>query len=494
MGIIDRQVKAEAVGLIMKGLSMLGEKPPVFQTGVAETIDLTNPATIDGAAILQNRNRSGKASIFQMKSIAANPDFDRLSGTKDFGSGAPVVAFGKVPENQKGKVTKAIMQDGERFTVQYAVVEAKTVITSNDINGATNQAYHSNDASHIRAIAGNGRVTGITEAYRNGRAEGYRVALLAECTDYGLNKKVVEKMAAPMLVRIMQPKDVSADIGDKSNRGGGLAMSAVELANNDKHRIDFDTVKTSEDGSITIDSLKDFVAQMPEAERGLMLDSDGQPTKQAEDRANAAVFAKAYENDELTRMKTQALEPDAKTIINGMGVAAPAIAKLAGLPDGFDIRDVIASAANTAIQSIRKGVRLEEAAMQTAMFASDDDDAAAREVIKMFAKNRRSAKAIGDALARMADKLYQEAQLESEDMGMALFGEDELEKETRAQIIRRSLTLDGVKMSGYGNWAWGTVAGGDAIRWLFDLDDRKPTAFFDSIREISRGIYDSVHF
>lgn len=454
----------------------------------SQAIDLTNPLRLDADAILQNRNRGGRASILQMKSIAANPDYDRLGPTKDFGSGAPVVAFGTVPANQKGKVTKAIMPDGARFTVQYAVVEAQEILTSNDINGSTRPEYYSDDATKIRAIAGNGRITGITDAYRQGNADSYRQQLQADARRLGLNPAVVGKMSAPILVRIMQPKDVTKDIGDRSNRQQGLAMTAVETANNDKNRIDFGKITLNEDGSLTMASLQNFIAQMPPEEQGAMVDEDGYPTKQAEDRANNAVFAKAYSNDGLTRLKAQALDPDAKSIINGLSIASGAMARLAGLPDGFDIRDIVADAAVKAVNAIRAGRRLDEEAMQTNITFTggqdeEDNNEAAREILKMFAEYRRSAKAIGEKLKNVADQLYAEYQNRLN----TLFGDEQ--NVSRSVVIRHALALDGVKMSGYGMMAWKND-GAAAMRWLLTGEGEKPEVFFDSLCEIAVGHYD----
>ena len=101
--------------------------------------------------------------------------------------------------------------------MQYAVVEANEVLTSNDVNGVVNQSYFSDDSSRVRAIAGNGCITGVAEAYRQGNADEYRAALMQDAGSHGLKKEVIEKMKAPVLVRVMHPKDVRSDIGDRSS-------------------------------------------------------------------------------------------------------------------------------------------------------------------------------------------------------------------------------------------------------------------------------------
>lgn len=473
-----------------------------------QTIDLQNPEKLDTSKVLQNRNRSGTGSILQMKNIAHNPDYDRLGVTKDFGSGAPIVAYGDVPAAQKGKITTAIMSDGARYTVQYAVVEASEVLTSNTINGSTNQAYYSDDASRIRAIAGNGRMTGLAQAYKDGTAETYLDKMVADAQAHGVNPEVIDRMKAPVLVRLMQPKDVTADIGDRSNRQGGLQMSAVEEANNDKERVDLSLVKTYEDGSLTRETIQDFVSKMPPEERGSLIDVNGEPTRRAEERASAAIFAKAYENDGLTRLYAQALEPEAKNIIAGLSGAAAAMSSLNGLPNGYDVRDLVADAAMRAVRAIREGNRLDETAAQEDMFGDADANEAAREILKMFADFRRSSGAIKDTLQRMAKEL-RDAGEEAMSAG-GMFGPEELPPlETRTDIVKRTIDkakaaraaetarkkggssdgsaqgslLDGVKMDSVRMNLWASEAGGAAMRWLLYGKGEKPTAFFDSLRD-----------
>lgn len=175
-----------------------------------EKLDFKNPEKIPADSILQNRDRSSVASQTQIHRISQDPDYDRLSGSREFGSGAPVVAFGSIPENQLGKKEWATMPDGTKYAVQYAVVEADKVLTSNDVHGLTNKEYYSDDPSKIRAIAGNGRVTGLTSAYQKGNAQKYNDDLYDD-TSHGVDQNVIDRMKNPILVRVMQPKDVTKE-------------------------------------------------------------------------------------------------------------------------------------------------------------------------------------------------------------------------------------------------------------------------------------------
>lgn len=256
-----------------------------------EKLDFKNPEKIPADSILQNRDRSSVASQTQIHRISQDPDYDRLSGSREFGSGAPVVAFGSIPENQLGKKEWATMPDGTKYAVQYAVVEADKVLTSNDVHGLTNKEYYSDDPSKIRAIAGNGRVTGLTSAYQKGNAQKYNDDLYDD-TSHGVDQNVIDRMKNPILVRVMQPKDVTKDIGDKSNVVGNIQMTAVEQARNDANRVDFQNIKTYSDGSPTKETISEFVKRMPESEQAGLIDKEGNPTRQALHRFNAAVFKK----------------------------------------------------------------------------------------------------------------------------------------------------------------------------------------------------------
>lgn len=441
-------------------------------------MDFSLPERIDKSKILQNRDRSNKGSIMQMHAISKNPDYERLGVTNDFGSGSPVIAYGKIPERQLGKVVTATLPDGSKFKVQYAVVDASKVLTSNDINGSTNKDYYSDDPSQMRAIAGNGRITGLAQAYRQGTADEY-LDNMATDDQHGIPEKVIDSIKNPILVRVMQPKDITSDIGDRSNVVNQLSMTPVEMANNDMNRVDFGKLEFYDDGMPTIDSIKSFVGQMPPSEQGGLIDVDGNPSRQAQDRLLAAVFAKAYKNDALTRLNSQALEPESRTILSGMMRAAPKIIQMENLPDGYDIRDIIAKAAERSVNAKRSGRKLEDEANQTSFMNSESDDEASGAIVKMFADNSRSSAAIAKKLVNLAEGLYQEGSKESVD----LFGE--VPKRPRNQVIKESLAKDHklYKLSPKAVAFWRNN-GSDFIKKAFD--GKIDRSFFEKMRKALR--------
>ena len=386
--------------------------PQPAQPGTQASQTQSTQGTTTGArVVLQNRDRSTPSSIAQMRSIAARPDYGRLGFSRDFANGAPVVAGGTIQPAQLGRQDVATASDGRRIPVQYAVVDAASVLTSNTVDGSSNPSYGDSNIPAVRAIAGNGRIAGLQSAYQSGNANAYRQELVQDAALHGIDPEVIAPMAQPVLVRVMPAEAVTADIGDISNTVGNLDLSAVEQANNDANRVQLEALQFADDGSITTDAVRQFVRAMPQAEQGQLLDTNGQPTRQAVDRLSAAVFAKAYGNEGLTRLYSQAQDPEARLVMSALAQVAPKMARLEGA-GALDIRDVVAQAAEIAVNARRQGVPLARAAQQLDIAA----DPAVGVVLDLFAANSRSVRPVVEALARAADAAYTEATKPAEDM------------------------------------------------------------------------------
>lgn len=380
----------------------------------------------EGRTVLQNRDRSLPQSVGQMNSIAASPDYIRLRASNDLGNGAPVVAYGTVPEAQLGRPEVVADNTGKHYQMRYAVVDADTVLTSNDVGGAVNSAYQTAPETEMRAIAGNGRIAGLTAAYQRGSAGQYRADLTADASSLGIDPKVVEGMKQPILVRVMEKSDVTADIGDRSNTAGNMALSAAEQAANDVDRIDFGKISFTPDGEVDNDSVLDFAAQMPEAERNTLVDRNNKPTAQGYARFASALFKKAYGDDELVRIAVQSNNEEISTIFKAMRAIAPKMARLAGLGN-LDIRGLVTQAAQMAINAKRSGVALKDYIAQDDMTVDPD----VLVIAEVFAANPRSYRQIAEILENAADFAYSEGVKPAEDM----FGP--IEKATRQDVLNR---------------------------------------------------------
>lgn len=389
------------------------------------TAQPTAQSTSQAPVILQNRDRSNKASIEQMDRIAGNPDYGRVGIGRDFANGAPIVAYGSVPENQKGRVDYATAATGERIPVQYAVVEADTVSTSHDITGNKNPNYGRTDL--VTAIAGNGRVTGIAAAYRKGTAAKYRQELAEDSAMHGVNPEVINGMRNPVLVRIMPNERVTGNIGDLSNTTGNNQLNAVEKAHTDANRVNFEGMEFNEDGSPTQDSIVGFIRSMPAGERAELIDEHGRPNSQAIDRLNNAIFAKAYGNDDVIAMYAMAVDPEAKLVINTLSAVAPKMARLEGCGE-LDFRGVLIQAVNQIVEGKRKGLKMQDIVKQVDAFTDPDIFL----FLDLFAQNPRSNKQVIEVLSDAADFAYNEATRDTETEDM--FGG--VQQATRADLMQ----------------------------------------------------------
>lgn len=370
--------------------------------------------TSEKPVIIQNRDRSRPGLVSQMHKIAAAPNYQMVSFSRDFGNGAPVVAYGSVSESQLGREDFAVTAKGESIRVRYAVVEADSVLTSNNVDGTVNPEYNSADASKMRAIAGNGRIAGLQEAFNRNTTAQYVDAMKADAETTGIDASVVEGMKKPILVRIMPAENVTADIGDVSNTSTTAQLSDFQQAKNDAERLDFDKITFTEDGTIDESSVIDFIHQMPVSEQDTLITKNGRPTQRAYDRLTYALIAKAYQDDELTQLATESTGEEAKNVFKALVAVAPKYVRL--LDSEYDLRDVIAGVAHLAIDAQRKGVSLEShiglsgdldlggAQVGRANVADPSTIKVAQEVAKVT----RSYKSIQSLFSTIADEAFDE--------------------------------------------------------------------------------------
>lgn len=373
--------------------------------------------------ILQNRDRSSAASIAQMQGIKADPDYGRTGFSRDFANGAPVIAGGNIPIEQLGRKDFAVTATGRRIPIQYAVVDANSILASNFIDGTVNKDYNDSSIKQPRAIAGNGRKEGIQEAYKAGTADKYNSELIQDRM-HGVSPEVVARIPNQMTVRIMSESDITSDIGDVSNIRTGLGLSAVAQAKNDINRVDLNALEFNEDGDVTANAVRQFIRGMPETELEELMDKKGVPSKLAYARLEAAIFAKAYNNDRLIGLFSQANNAEGKLLLSALAQVAPQMSRLEGAGI-LDIRDIVVDGAIAILNAKSRGINLKEAAIQSDIEMSPD----AQIVVALFAANPRSNKAAIVALRNAANLAYKIAFEPSTDMfGTGATREDVLNK------------------------------------------------------------------
>lgn len=380
---------------------------PNYETGLPEDA----PKFL---ADIQDRNRATPASIAQMNSVASAPDYDRLRVSPFFGQGAPVVMSDlRLSEAQFGRTDTATAENGRKIPVRYAVVEADSLLPSNTFDGRPVEKYADPEFYALRAVAGNGRIAGLQEAYNRGTNKLYTEALKKD-TSHGVAPAVIEQMRKPVLVRLMPKSYVTADIGDVSNVQPGLGKNPVEMAKADVKRIDIGGLEFNDDGSFSDKTLRQFIQGMPESERGALLDTKGRPNPVAVDRLNNAVFQSAYGNDALIELYANATNPEAKLVLAALAKSASKMSKLKDAGE-YDVRNTVVQAAEQAVNAARQGVPLAQFAEQRGLGVDENTYA----VMKMIGANNRSAKRISDYLNQLADSAYAESQRKEDMFGGA---------------------------------------------------------------------------
>ena len=313
------------------------EVPDVSQVQEASTLRMA-----ENGVVLQNRNRGTASSIVQMQQIAGNPIYNMVSVSREFSSGAPVIAFpNNISEGQWGRTEMVSASDGSQMEMRYAVVEADNLQVSNFADGTRNTDY--GVVKQNVTIAGNGRVAGISAAYERGTAEKYKADLIKDADNVGIKPSVIEGMKEPVLVRVMSDRDAGRpDIAMLSNQSGTKALDATEQAENDAAAIDVSKLTFDENGNITDETVKQFAALVPD--NSSLVDRNGIPNTLARPRLERAIFQRAYGNANLTSLLTDT-ESEGGRAVSIFLKLAPKMMQLEGAGD-LDFRDALVAALN----------------------------------------------------------------------------------------------------------------------------------------------------
>ena len=393
------------------------------QNAFAKSFQIGDTGTI---VVLQNRDRTGAVSVGQMNAIATAPDYTRLSVSRTTDSGAPIVSYGTVPDSRYLGNTETVADGSHKIPMTYAVVEADSVLRSNNFDGTPVPEYGT-DPSRMHAIAGNGRMAGLSEAYNRGTAEQYRQDLMADAQSVGINPEVVAGMQRPVLVRIMPPEAVETGFIERSNSSNVLEKSALETAVQDSPRIRNNVWKYQfdEDGAPTPETVRQFTIDIGEPNSlGKLLTADGRPTETATNRLRAAVFYEAYRDRTLTALVADDTDKQGiKRILNAMAAFAPHVINIREASNGsVDLGPVLVDVVNRIRNAKIEGTPLESIVGQGDVFG---DNPAVQQLLGFIAENQNSAAAIARVLEPFAAAV--ENRLKSSGNGPqgGLFGEAE---------------------------------------------------------------------
>ena len=361
-----------------------------------------------------------------------------------------------------GKTTAIVTDSGEEIPVRYRLVEAKSLVTSNNAktflkNPAYPKSLQPRDreranmqqqivemtsrlrpedlaesrsanlgAPVVRAdgvvLNGNGRAIAITRAllgntFRGSAGAGYRAFLKEHAKEFGFKPKAVSKMRAPMLVR-----EITAGLTKEqveavtTSTTGGSRLGASEQAKQDAEKItleDLSRYEENERGDLTTAANRGFVSGILYHVSGkndvnAYTDAKGQVNADGIQRVKRALFQKAYGDDHLLSRMSESTDDDTRNITNGLTIAAPYIAraneKMArGTAHGYKIGETIADAVKRYNHLHDIGQSVEGYLDQQAMFAEHEDSPEMREVLRVLNENRRSGKRIAQFVRRVGE-------------------------------------------------------------------------------------------
>ncbi len=401
----------------------------------------------DGA-ILQNRDRSSKESVAQMREIAAHPDYLRVSISNSLSDGAPVVTdWADIPDIQRGTAVTLVDGTGARYDSQYVVVDADMVITSNDINGQPNNLYGVEGVDAAYAVAGNGRVTALNHAYDLGTADTYKQELMQDAARHGVDPDVIAQMQRPILVRVVDKERLPADIADRTNTRTTAEMSMVEQAINDAQRIDLASLEFTADGNVSPDTVAQFVKLMPASERN-RLSVNNVPTAEAKARLDAAIFQAVYKTPGLTGLlDTNGAPAGVATMLRAYRALAPKLIDLDGTGD-VDVRTALAEVLNEFASTRANGQKLSVAELAAQM--STTRSPMAQAYLDYFAKVDKEGggyKRIVDDISSSADLIRQSramAEADAASGGAGMFGD--VTTLSQRDVMRRFADRTGIEI------------------------------------------------
>ncbi len=122
-------------------------------------------------------------------------------------------------------------------------------------------------------------------------------------------------------------------------------LKNVLQACNDADYIEFEEIcMIDDDYSLYHQALLNFINGLPEQDRALLLDDNGEPNNLANDRLHAALLLRGYCNIKLINHAYSYHRTEARMLINVVALLAQDMEQLTYCSDGFDIRDIIVEA------------------------------------------------------------------------------------------------------------------------------------------------------
>lgn len=303
---------------------------------------------------------------------------------------APTVRGRSAPvkPNADGDTTKAYGADpNTSYTMQHRLVDMADVQASNLPSGAINPNYNpalqprdrSRAASQAQidsvarnlnadvlvtdfrridagspiidrdgnVLSGNGRTLALQRAAELNPAQyaAYKQRIKDEAARLGIDPKAIDGMRNPVLVRELKGDTDPAAFAREANSSGTLRMSPLEQAMVDAQNVgDRSLLKLNVKDNQGIDLalrdpankafVNDFLSTVPANERANLLTRNGDLNQMGLYRAKAALYTKAFPGEagnRLAESMLESLDPDVKSVQNGISASLPNISRASAL-------------------------------------------------------------------------------------------------------------------------------------------------------------------
>ncbi|WCH25183.1 hypothetical protein [Aeromonas salmonicida] len=445
-------------------------------------------------------------------SVAVNgPDSNYLDGAESLDFMVVDVQFEPIVEDEfdHGRVSYVATVKGASVRTAFKLVEANSLIASNGLDGKPNGAYpqelQPRDRTRVASVmqitklsrslqparladsglssqgapimgpdrvveSGNGRSMAIIKAYVEGHAGEYRQYLEDNAELYGFTTTQVKAFSSPVLVRVRLDEVDRAQFAKDSNVSDMQALSPTEQARIDAEAMDDGVMalfSPGASGDFLAASNRPFVsaflAKLTSEQAAGLLTTDGRPTRQVIDRIRAAVFAKAYQHDDLLRLAVEEPDPEIRNVLSALTSAAPQFVTMRALSgeahkqatdtlaEGVSMTRTLDEEALTALVDATTIVRaardagqaVEEYLKQGDMFGAANPQASS--LAAFIAANNRSVKRMAEAFTAMAEEICQT--LEHKGQAVAdMFGEPPIDLVTvLSRVNERMAELYGDK-------------------------------------------------
>lgn len=350
----------------------------------------------------------------------------------------------------------------------YAIVPAEALVVSNDEYGSVNPAYpaelqprdRSRAASQVQiqemsrnlnprlladsptaqngapiirgdgaVIGGNARTQAIIAAYNSGRAAEYEQFVRERGKRYGLDTSSLPQH--PVLVRMARNVQDWSRLAQELNAATTAAYSTTEQAMTDAARMGdiLDLIVPNDEGTINNEANKAFINQfiqqvVPAADRGGMTTATGMLSQAGLERAQYAVFARAYGDPALLARLSESLDNDAKNVTKALlETAANAVAMRTAIEEGtaynVPVVDGIINAVNIYTQAKSRNQTVQEYTDQASLL--EQYPAFDVYLAQFIENNKRS----GKQIRTMLNNLYDQVQEYGDPQQESIFGGEE---------------------------------------------------------------------